>query len=203
LPSYNCSYDNDECSFDDVYQPTLLGSDFLAFSNFYYALGNTAKLLNINMDDLDLDKFKTSTSLICSSTLDELKELNRKNNASINDKFLTNQCFSNVYILTLVSRYGFNNFNNFKSTDKVNGYSLNWALGYLINELNRDDFLPYEEPPRRLKFTYFLSLTIFISFTILLLFSFFVHNKLRYHRLKNANQEIIPFGRKRNTEVDI
>ena len=63
---------------------------FLAFSNFYYALGNRAKLLNINMDDLDLDKFKTSTSLICSSTLDELKELNRKNNASINDKFLTN-----------------------------------------------------------------------------------------------------------------
>jgi hypothetical protein len=40
---------------------------------------------------------------------------------------------------------------------------LNWALGYLINELNRDDFLPYEEPPRKLKFYIFLPSTIVLS----------------------------------------
>jgi hypothetical protein len=148
LPNKICSYDNNECSFDNVYQPSVKNSDFLAFSNYYYALGNTAKLLDINIDDLDLEKFKNATNLICSSSLAELNELNSKNNASISDKFLTNQCFSNVFILTLVSRYGFTNFDNFKSTDNVNGYSLNWALGYLINELNRDDFLPYERPER-------------------------------------------------------
>ena len=28
---------------------------------------------------------------------------------------------------------------------KVNGYSLSWTLGFLINNLHRNDFLPYEK----------------------------------------------------------
>ncbi len=189
LPNNTCSYDDSQCSFDNVYQPSVQNSDFLAFSNFYYALGNTAKLLNININDLDLDKFKNATNLICSSTLAELNELNNKNNASINDKFLTNQCFSNVFILKLVSRYGFTNFNNFKSTDKVNGYSLNWALGYLINELNRDDFLPYERPPRILKFPIFIGLITVFSALSLLIVVFLLIMRIRacYSYSPNTN----------------
>lgn len=64
-------------------------------------------------------------------------------------------------------------------TDKINGFSLNWALGYLINELNRDDFLPYEEPPRLLSFHPFLSLLLTLGFIGSCFLIYVLHKKIR------------------------
>jgi hypothetical protein len=69
----------------------------------------------------------------------------------------------------------------------VNGYSLNWALGYLINELNRDDFLPYENPPRKLGLSLFLTFTITISIVLILLFASIVYKMLLSNK-KNSQQ---------------
>lgn len=96
----------------------------------------------------------------------KLQKLNSDSKADLPSKFLIKQCFSNIYVIEILSSYGIHNFDKLKITDKVNDYSLNWALGYLINELNRDDFLPYEEPPRRIKLHTYLPLTVILSVTL-------------------------------------
>lgn len=69
---------------------------------------------------------------------------------------------------------------------------MNWALGYLINELNRDDFLPYEEPDRKLKFSIFLSSTIFCCLFILFLLAIFGYHHLKLKtKLKQPNEETL------------
>ena len=58
---------------------------------------------------------------------------------------------------------------------KVNGYSLNWALGYLINELNRDEFLPYEAVPKKIPLNTYLPLMIFLSAGLVLLLAILLY----------------------------
>ena len=63
----------------------------------------------------------------------------------------------------------------------MNGYAVGWTLGYLINELNRDEFLPYEAPPRMLPLQYFVPFVIISGFfaivVIVLLVVFFVKSR--------------------------
>jgi hypothetical protein len=47
-------------------------------------------------------------------------------------------------------------------------------MGFFINELNRDNFLPFEEPKRKLELSYFIPLTViaglvFITLSIVLI----------------------------------
>jgi hypothetical protein len=107
-------------------------------------------------------------------------------------------CFSNVYVISLSKNYGFTSYENLLMSDKINGYNLNWALGYLINELNRDDFLPYENPPRK------LPLSLFLMFTILTcLLLFLVIGSLVYKKFYRKKEDQLPFNRKRNTNDDL
>ena len=87
-------------------------------------------------------------------------------------------------------------------TDKINNFSLNWALGYMINELNRDDFLPYEEPPRKLNLPIFVIFTIIFSLVCLAALIYVVYPKLKARWSKSRNTEEIPFSRKRNDQTD-
>ena len=87
-------------------------------------------------------------------------------------------------------------------TDKINGFSLNWALGYMINELNRDDFLPYEEPPRKLKLPIFVIFTVIFSIACLAALIFVIYPKIKTRCLSKRNAEEIPFSRKRNDQTD-
>jgi hypothetical protein len=61
-------------------------------------------------------------------------------------------------------------------------------LGYLINELNRDDFLPFEEPARKLNLSTYLPFTI--MFAILILGTLFAISfyKLNVKRRKTLNE---------------
>ena len=151
LPNLSCSYQSQSpsssystssttsCSFDNVYQPPVDGDGavhFLAFSNFFYALSNTAKLLALPLALLDLPTFANATDFICTRSLEQLKQLNQRNNATINDKFLINQCFSNVFIITLLSRYGFKDFSNLKATDNVLFSSFFFWFFFLKHMLN-------------------------------------------------------------------
>ena len=53
-------------------------------------------------------------------------------------------------------------------------------MGYLINELNRDDFLPYESLPRKLDFSIYLTFTILFSALFLISILVIFYKKLRY-----------------------
>ena len=73
---------------------------------------------------------------------------------------------------------------------KVKNNSLNWALGYMINELNRDDFLPYEQPPRKLNLFLYIPLVIILGFFITTLFVSILYYRLVIKRrveIPNAN----------------
>jgi len=178
MPQSKCKYENGQCSFYSIYQPPIEDIQFLGFSAFFFSRSNTERLL-LGKYDNDLEEFRKATNFVCSKTYPELVELNRTNNAGLSETHLKNLCFGNMYSMTLTSKYGFIDYKNFKVTDKINGFSLNWALGYLINELNRDDFLPYEEPPRYIRFPLFLGLALATSFLAACFLIYILHKKIR------------------------
>lgn len=131
--------------------------------------------------------------------------MNQKNKAGLTDGHLKSQCFSNLYSIALTSRYGFTDYKNFKATDKINGFSLNWALGYLINELNRDDFLPYEEPPRYIDYPLFLTLLLLFGLVGSCFLIYVLHKKIKldYKRTDQPKdvEEGIPISIRRDEEA--
>ncbi len=70
LPKPACPYDS--CSFDGVYQPTLESSNFLGFSNIFYAISNTAKLFKLKVTDINLTTFQNLTDFICRQNFQEV-----------------------------------------------------------------------------------------------------------------------------------
>ncbi|CAF0742287.1 unnamed protein product [Brachionus calyciflorus] len=52
--------------------------------------------------------------------------------------------------MKLLSNYRINNFDNLEIVRKVNNSTVGWTLGHMIELINRDNFLPSEEPPRKL-----------------------------------------------------
>lgn len=120
-------------------------------------------------------------------TYDQLLSINSQSGANLPVNFLTEQCLMNNYVIHLLESYGINSFNDLSIQKKVNGFSLNWALGYMINELNRNDFLPYEKPPRKIKLVVYLPITI-----ILCLMTVFVSLGLVYYRMRYGKQKDSP-----------
>lgn len=177
-----CKYES--CSFNGVYMPSVSKSNIMGFSGFYYSVQNTEKLYNIKLSD-NYTLYMEKTTNLCSLKYDELNKLNEESGAELKETYLINQCFTNIYILELLANYGINSFNDLTITNKVNSYSLNWALGYLINELNRDHFLPYEEPPRKLELRVFAPLTVIFSLAVIVLVVGLLYYKLRF---KKKNQ---------------
>jgi len=117
------------CSFDGVYQPTLVG-DFYAMSGFYY----TASFFGI----ADVHS-KTRAALFdekgreyCSNTWEEVLEKYKDVDASL----LKVYCLTSSYIYNvLVNGFGFDaNNTNIYFTSDIEGTTLGWALGALIAE---------------------------------------------------------------------
>ena len=78
-------------------------------------------------------------------------------------------------MLTLLSKLGVNSFNDTSIVYDINGNTAGWAHGYLINQLNRDNFLPYEAPPRKIPSEFFVPAIIIASaFTVLTLIAILV-----------------------------
>ncbi|RNA17236.1 ectonucleoside triphosphate diphosphohydrolase 1 isoform X1 [Brachionus plicatilis] len=172
LPDMNCPYGSNKCSFNQAFLPDLTDKNkFYAFSNFYYKLANTEMLsgqkLMKNLDGLKLE----SEKLLNLSFL-ELTDINQKLDEKIFEDYLKSTCFFNYYLLTIFSRYRITKFDNVEFLTKVNGNSIGWSLGYMIDLINRADFLPYESPPRKLQPEFFIPAIIICSvFTILALIS--------------------------------
>ena len=71
--------------------------------------------------------------------------------------------------MELLKKYGFESMENIKVVDQVNGFSVGWTLGYLINELNNENYLPKEDLPRKLSLVPFLLLASLIALVIIAL----------------------------------
>lgn len=184
----NCNYGS--CSFNGVYIPKIDKSNIMGFSGFYYAILNTESLFGQTVRK-DFQLFKKLTSELCSMSYTQLNELNENSGADLPEKFLLNQCFTNVYISEILTSYGLTSFEELTITDKVNGNSLNWALGYLINELNRDDFLPYEIPPRKLSLKVYLPLAILSAVVIISVVLALIVYKIKKVRSQRTPEEAL------------
>ncbi len=112
------SCDHEPCSFNGVYMPPIDKSQLMGFSGFYYSVLNTEKLFGQKVR-ADYALFAQLTEQLCSMTYAELQSLNSQSGANLPKAFLTNQCFTNVYMRQLLNNYGIQSFDRLKITDKV------------------------------------------------------------------------------------
>ncbi|XP_075072070.1 ectonucleoside triphosphate diphosphohydrolase 1 isoform X2 [Mixophyes fleayi] len=131
----HCNYSR--CSFNGIFQPTLQG-EFGAFSAFFFVMD----FLKLTKEKVSLDRVKETVERHCSKPWSEVKSESGK----IKEKYLSEYCFSGVYILTLLELgYGFNssNWNEISFLGKVHGSDAGWTLGYMLNLTN---MIPAELP---------------------------------------------------------
>ncbi|XP_033102843.1 ectonucleoside triphosphate diphosphohydrolase 1-like [Anneissia japonica] len=120
------------CGLNGVFQPPVYG-EFMAFSSFYYTttgigLGETASMSELNQGALDY----------CQRSWEDVKNTNK-------EEYVKTYCFNANYIYAvLVNGYKFTEDSwNIRFVRKVNGLSVSWALGYMLNATN---MIPAEAP---------------------------------------------------------
>ncbi|XP_073451862.1 ectonucleoside triphosphate diphosphohydrolase 1 isoform X1 [Aquarana catesbeiana] len=131
----HCSYSR--CSFNGIFQPMLQG-EFGAFSAFYFVMD----FLKVTKEKVSLDGVKDSVERHCSKPWAEVK----REAVRIKEKYLSEYCFSAVYILNLLDLYGFNSssWEDITFFGKIQGSDAGWTLGYMLNLTN---MIPAELPP--------------------------------------------------------
>ena len=124
----------------------------------------------------------------------KLVTLNKITNASIATNSLFSVCLTNKYLIGLLKQYGINSFTNIKLVKEINGNTVSemnflilivilqykqniillekigWTLGYIVNSLNREDFLPSESPSKKLTldfFTFFIIVQVILPLTLI------------------------------------
>ncbi|XP_057592584.1 ectonucleoside triphosphate diphosphohydrolase 1 [Hippopotamus amphibius kiboko] len=131
-----CPYSS--CSFNGIFLPPLYG-DFGAFSAFYYVM----EFLNLTSEEHSSQKKMMDTlEKYCSRPWEELQ----MHFGDVKEKYLSEYCFSGTYILTLLlTGYNFTaeSWKNIHFMGKVQGSSVGWTLGYMLNLTN---MIPSEEP---------------------------------------------------------
>ncbi|XP_040292478.1 ectonucleoside triphosphate diphosphohydrolase 1 isoform X2 [Bufo bufo] len=131
----HCTYSR--CSFNGIFQPVLQG-EFGAFSAFFFVMD----FLKLSKEKFSLDTVKETVERHCSKPWSEVKKVSGK----VKEKYLSEYCFSGVYILNLLENgYGFNSsiWENISFLGKVSGSDAGWTLGYMLNLTN---MIPSELP---------------------------------------------------------
>ncbi|KFU91464.1 Ectonucleoside triphosphate diphosphohydrolase 1, partial [Chaetura pelagica] len=132
-----CPYSS--CSFNGIYLPPLQG-DFGAFSAFYFVMN----FLNLTSEQspVALDKVTSTIESFCARPWHEVKTAYHQ----IKEKYLSEYCFSGVYILSLLENgYEFTeeNWQRIEFLGKIGSSDAGWTLGYMLNLTN---MIPAEEP---------------------------------------------------------
>ncbi|XP_075699214.1 ectonucleoside triphosphate diphosphohydrolase 1 [Rhinoderma darwinii] len=133
--SSHCSYSR--CSFNGIFQPVLQG-EFGAFSAFYFVMD----FLKLSKGEVSLDTVKETVERHCAKPWSEVK----RESGKVKEKYLSEYCFSGVYILTLLELgYGFNSsiWKHITFLGKIHGSDAGWTLGYMLNLTN---MIPSELP---------------------------------------------------------
>ncbi|RMZ94922.1 ectonucleoside triphosphate diphosphohydrolase 1 isoform X1 [Brachionus plicatilis] len=162
FPEPACDFDK-KCSFNNVYQPELISKNkFYAFSSYYYQMVNSEKLAGKILKN-DFELYSSETKRLCSLDYNEITSINNKLKPMILDEYLRTTCFYNLYIMKLLSKFQITSFANVEIIDKINDYSIGWTLGYMIDLINRQDFLPEETPPRKIETKFYIPLLIHLA----------------------------------------
>ncbi|KAM8966589.1 ectonucleoside triphosphate diphosphohydrolase 3 [Pelodytes ibericus] len=128
--------DDQDCSFDGVYQPRVKGR-FSAFSGFYY----TASALNLT-GYFPLNDFYSRMLSFCSQEWSKLPQLLHR----FDETYARSYCFSaNFIYYLLVHGYKFDaeSWPQINFQKEVGNSSIAWSLGYMLNLTN---MIPAERP---------------------------------------------------------
>ncbi|KAM5141088.1 ectonucleoside triphosphate diphosphohydrolase 1 isoform 2-T2 [Mantella aurantiaca] len=154
----HCSYSR--CSFNGIFQPMLQG-EFGAFSAFYFVMD----FLKLAKEKVSFDSVKDTVERHCSKQWAEVK----RESGKIKEKYLSEYCFSGVYILSLLDLYGFNSssWKDITFLGKIQGSDAGWTLGYMLNLTN---MIPAELPPSPpLSHGGYVGLMVFFSVFLLII----------------------------------
>ncbi|XP_066457227.1 ectonucleoside triphosphate diphosphohydrolase 1 isoform X1 [Eleutherodactylus coqui] len=153
----HCTYSR--CSFNGIFQPVLQG-EFGAFSAFYFVMD----FLKLSKEKVSLDTVKETVERHCAKPWSEVKSESGK----VKEKYLSEYCFSGVYILTLLELgYGFNSssWKDITFLGKIHGSDAGWTLGYMLNLTNMiPSELPFSPP---LSHGGYIGLMVFFSVFLL------------------------------------
>ncbi|KTG04545.1 hypothetical protein cypCar_00000704 [Cyprinus carpio] len=159
-----CSYS--KCSFNGVFQPSVYG-DFGAFSAFFFVMD----FLNLTSDSLATTKEKLAA--YCSTPWEKIVG----NHPKIDQKYLSEYCFSATYILTLLEdgyKFTSNNWKDIRFIKKIGDSDAGWTLGYMLNLTN---MIPAEAPDMPLMpyggyvtFMFFFALLILVLLLLVYLY---------------------------------
>ncbi|XP_069790985.1 ectonucleoside triphosphate diphosphohydrolase 2-like [Narcine bancroftii] len=136
------SCDHSDCGFNNVYQPPVTGN-FLAFSAFYHTVNFLETTLGRAVTSPA--ELKEAADTLCGMDFKTLKE----KAATTPEKWLVDYCTMSYYVHTLLTQgYKFDNqmFKNIAFQKKVEGVSIGWALGYMLNLTN---MIPPDDPDFR------------------------------------------------------
>uniref|UniRef100_H0WGH8 Ectonucleoside triphosphate diphosphohydrolase 1 n=2 Tax=Otolemur garnettii TaxID=30611 RepID=H0WGH8_OTOGA len=155
-----CPYSS--CAFNGIFLPPIEG-DFGAFSAFYFVMN----FFNLT-SKVSRDKVTEVVRNFCSRPWNEVKT----SFVGIQEKYLSEYCFSGTYILSLLLHgYHFTN-NSWDHTHfigKIEGSEAGWTLGYMLNLTN---MIPAEKPiSKPLPYGTYVFLMVFFSLILVAVFS--------------------------------
>ncbi|XP_004681087.2 PREDICTED: ectonucleoside triphosphate diphosphohydrolase 1 [Condylura cristata] len=126
-----------QCAFNGTFLPPIKGH-FGAFSAYYYVMD----FLNFTSEELPSENEVTQImNTFCALPWDKVK--GRYNNTK--EKYLSEYCFAGTYIFVLLNKFHFTeaNWKNIHFVDQMDGNSIGWSLGYMLNLTN---MIPPEQP---------------------------------------------------------
>lgn len=119
------------CAIGSVYQPSVENIKFVATQAFTYTPEN---LKVVDQDRiLHIGRLEEAAVLHCNRTLEQAV-----NESGMDPQYVSSDCLMGLYIPTLVTlSYGFSiNSTNINLTSKINGGTVDWALGAMLVELS-------------------------------------------------------------------
>ncbi|XP_071946778.1 ectonucleoside triphosphate diphosphohydrolase 3-like isoform X2 [Antedon mediterranea] len=128
--SVRCTHKS--CGLNSQFQPAPYGN-FMAFSGFFYAVSGTGLGENAKISEIH----ETGLSF-CQKNWNDVKDITKV-------EYVKSYCFNINYVYAVLTRgFKFTEENwNIKFVKKVNGVSLAWSLGFMLNTTN---MIPAEAP---------------------------------------------------------
>lgn len=128
----NCTstYDSKNVCMDtSVIPKAKSNTEFLAFSTYWYLVDALSDMLvNENRKLVTSKSFTTATHALCLETAEKHSLLRFGEN-----ELIQNTCFRALYMERLLSKgYGFQDWKNIRFVSTVEGQSVGWTLGYML-----------------------------------------------------------------------
>lgn len=143
------------CSFNDVFQPPVVG-EFRAYAGFSYV---AKYLFSSRSAGISKTEFDEKVKEFCTQPWQTIAAKTPPEEQESVAKY----CFDGVFVSILLQNYGFTKDEEWKRItfgDKIEGTTVSWALGYMLDQ---SGFLPSESPPINMPVTLFAGLAALLA----------------------------------------